>query len=193
MTAPANPRSQAAQVSPSRAANQAGAGLPSEPFATYRAPLQRAAELALGYLESLPERPVGASPETADQIREELARPLSDNGEDPETVVEALAAAADPGLTAMNGPRYFGFVVGGTLPAALAADWLTSAWDQNAAMHIPAPAAAAVEAVAASWLVDLLGFSPDMSVGFTTGATTANLTCLAAARNDVLRRAGWDV
>jgi glutamate/tyrosine decarboxylase-like PLP-dependent enzyme len=169
------------------------AGLPAEPFDTYRKPLERAAELALQYLEGLPNRRVGAEPELASDVRARMSRPLGDEGEDPETVIAELAAVADPGLTAMNGPRYFGFVIGGTLPAALAADWLTSAWDQNAGMNLPAPAAAAAEVAAGSWLVDLLGFPRDTVVGFTTGATTANLSCLAAARDQVLRHAGWDV
>ena len=169
------------------------AGLPAAPFATYRKPLERAAELALRYLEGLPERRVGADLALAERVRSKLGRPLAEEGEDPETVIGELAEAADPGLTAMNGPRYFGFVIGGTLPAALAADWLASAWDQNAGMHLPAPAAAAAELTAGAWLVDLLGLAPGTSVGFTTGATTANLTCIAAARHEVLRRAGWDV
>ncbi|MFI5259906.1 MAG: hypothetical protein ACHQ01_09915, partial [Candidatus Limnocylindrales bacterium] len=136
------------------------AGLPAEPFAGYRKPLERAAELALKYLESLPERRVGADPAVAEHLRVQLSRPLAEDGEDPEAVIAELAAAADPGLTAMNGPRYFGFVIGGTLPAALAADWLAGAWDQNAGMHIPTPAAAAGEVAAGEWLVDLLGFAP---------------------------------
>lgn len=169
------------------------AGLPAEPFTGYRKPLERAARLALEYIESLPNRRVGADPALAGQILAGLSRPLADEGEDPDAVITEIAATADPGITAMSGPRYFGFVIGGTLPAALAADWLAGAWDQNAAMHIPTPAAAAVEVAAGEWLVDLLGFGPGTAVGFTTGATTANLTCLAAARHEVLRRAGWDV
>jgi glutamate/tyrosine decarboxylase-like PLP-dependent enzyme len=169
------------------------AGLPAAPFSGYRKPLERAAELALQYIEGLPDRHVGADPALAEGLRARLSRPLADDGEDPDEVVAELAAGAGPGITAMSGPRYFGFVIGGTLPAALAADWLVSAWDQNAAMHIPTPAAAAVEVAAGEWLVDLLGFKPGTAVGFTTGATTANLTCLAAARHEVLRRAGWDV
>jgi glutamate/tyrosine decarboxylase-like PLP-dependent enzyme len=164
-----------------------------EPFASYRRPLERAAELGLAYLESLPNRPVGADPGLIDRVRAALDRPLPENGEDPEQVIAELSAAADAGLTAMNGPRYFGFVIGGTLPAALAADWLASAWDQNAGMHLASPAVSLAEAIAGAWLNDLFGFPAGTSVGFTTGATTANLTCLAAARHEVLRRAGWDV
>ena len=94
---------------------------------------------------------------------------------------------------ASPGPRYFGFVTGGSLPAALAADWLTSAWDQNACLHVMSPAAAAVEQATAGWLVDLFGLPAATSVGFTTGATMANFTALAAARHAVLAGAGWDV
>jgi glutamate/tyrosine decarboxylase-like PLP-dependent enzyme len=178
---------------PTQSAETTDSGLPAEPFVSYRKPLERAAELALSYIEGLPERHVGIDAAAAEKARARLMLPLAEEGEDPEAVVAELAAAADPGLTAMNGSRYFGFVIGGTLPAALAADWLTSAWDQNAAMHGPAPAASAVEASAGAWLVDILGFPAGTGVGFTTGATMANLTCLAAARHEVLRRAGWDV
>ncbi|MGD0019590.1 MAG: pyridoxal-dependent decarboxylase [Candidatus Limnocylindrales bacterium] len=192
MDATTDPRTENVSV-PAPTAGSTNAGLPAEPFATYRKPLERAAELALRYLEGLPERRVGAEPALVEQVRASFGRPLPEEGEDPEKVIDELSTAADPGLTAMNGPRYFGFVIGGTLPAALAADWLASAWDQNAGMHIPTPAAAAAEVTAGAWLVDLLGLAPGTSVGFTTGATTANLTCMAAARHEVLRRAGWDV
>jgi glutamate/tyrosine decarboxylase-like PLP-dependent enzyme len=93
----------------------------------------------------------------------------------------------------MGGPRYFGFVIGGSVPASLAADWLTSTWDQNAGLYLGTPSAAIVEEVAGDWLVELFGFPKETSVGFTTGATTATFTALAAARHSVLRRAGWDV
>ncbi len=141
----------------------------------------------------LPDRPVGTDPAIAAEILDRLSSSLGEDGVEPERVIAELAAAVEPGLTAMNGPRYFGFVIGGTLPAALAADWLVSAWDQNAPMRLPSPAAAAVELAAGRWLVDVLGFAADTSVGFATGATTANLTCMTAARHEVLRRAGWDV
>jgi len=107
--------------------------------------------------------------------------------------VTELAAAADPGIVASAGPRYFGFVIGGSTPAALAADWLTSVWDQNAGLHVAGPAAAVIEDIAAGWLLDLLDLPTTASVGFVTGATMANFTCLAAARHAVLAKAGWDV
>src|SRR5215208_5549982 len=110
-------------------------------------------------------------------------------GEDPLHVVERLAETADPGLVATAGPRHFGFVIGGVLPAALAADWLTSTWDQNAFSFVLSPAATAVEEIARRWLTELLGLSPDMSMGIVTGATMANFTSLAAGRHAVLRRA----
>src|SRR5205085_11570432 len=99
----------------------------------------------------------------------------------------------DGGLVAMSGPRYFGFVIGGSTPASVAADWLTTAWDQNSGLYAGAPAQAVVEEVAAGWVVDLVGLPPASSVGFVTGCQMANFTALAAARDEVLRRAGWDV
>jgi glutamate/tyrosine decarboxylase-like PLP-dependent enzyme len=108
-------------------------------------------------------------------------------------VIEALARDAPPGLVASPGPRYFGFVTGGALPAALAADWLASAWDQNAFNAVSSPAAAVVEEVACGWLLELLGLPADAGVGLTTGAQMANVTGLAAARGALLARAGWDV
>ena len=110
-----------------------------------------------------------------------------------EDVVDLLAAACEPGLTAMPSGRFFGFVIGGTHPAALAADWLVSAWDQNSGLRRLTPAHSAVEDVAAAWLLDLLGLPAGSAVGFVTGATMANFTGLAAGRDAVLRGAGWDV
>ena len=108
-------------------------------------------------------------------------------------MIDELVADADPGIVASAGPRYFGFVTGGALPAALAADWLAAAWDQNAHMWVGSPAASVVEEVVEDWVLDLLGLPRDASVGFVTGAQMANVTCLAAARDSVLRQAGWDV
>jgi glutamate/tyrosine decarboxylase-like PLP-dependent enzyme len=150
--------------------------------------LRRAAELAAAWLETLPERPVAAAGE-ADGLR----GPLPEHGEDAVAVVEALAAAAEPGLVASAGPRYFGFVTGGALPAAVGADWLTSAWDQNAGLHVMSPAAAAAEETVAAWAKELLGLPAGAAVGLVSGAQMANFTALAAARNAVLARAGWDV
>jgi len=154
--------------------------------------LRAAVAHAERFLQTLDERPVAARVDAA-AIREVLGGPLSDQGEDPEAVIEALAQGADAGIVASAGPRHFGFVIGGALPAALAADWLVSAWDQCAAFHSLSPAAAAIEEVAAGWTLDLLGLPTGASVGFVTGGQGANTTGLAAARNAVLERAGWDV
>ena len=154
--------------------------------------LSRTADLASDFLDRLPDRPVSVPVDLA-ALREALGGPLPDEGEDPGRVIEALARDVEPGLVGSAGPRYFGFVVGGGLPAALAADWLTSAWDQNAGLYALSPSAAVVEEVAASWLVDVFGLPEGSSVGFVTGATMANFTAIAAARHAVLERAGWNV
>jgi glutamate/tyrosine decarboxylase-like PLP-dependent enzyme len=156
--------------------------------------LRRAAELAIDYRRSLPTRRVGPAPGlTVADLRSSLGGPLPLHGADPRTVIEELAAGVEPGLVAMSGPRYFGFVIGGSHPAALAADWLASTWDQNVVLYLATPAAAVVEEVAAAWLVELFGMPAGTTVGFTTSATLANFTGLAAARHAVLRRLDWDV
>jgi glutamate/tyrosine decarboxylase-like PLP-dependent enzyme len=154
--------------------------------------LDRTAELANDFLDRLPDRPVGSKADIA-SLRATLGGPLPDGPGDPIEVVEALSRSAEAGLVGTAGPRYFGFVVGGSLPAALAADWLTSAWDQNTGLYALSPAAAVAEEVAGSWLIDVFGLPEGSSVGFTTGATMASFTALAAARNRVLQRAGWNV
>ena len=154
--------------------------------------LERTAARAAEFLHGLPDRPVGATA-SVDELLGTLGGPLPDGPSDPAEVVELLAKGADRGLVGSAGPRFFGFVIGGSLPAALGADWLTSAWDQNAGLLVASPAAAVVESVAAAWLLDLLGLPADASVGFVTGATMANFTALAAARHHVLAEAGWDV
>ena len=111
----------------------------------------------------------------------------------PADVIDGLARAAEPGLVTTTGPRYFGFVTGGALPATVAAEWLVSAWDQPAALYAMSPAASVVEEVASAWLIDLLGLPAACSVGFVTGCHMANFTALAAARHEQLRRVGWDV
>src|SRR5436190_21792292 len=148
--------------------------------------LHRAADLASGYLTSLETRPVAAAVDLGALRAAMGAGPLPEGPTDPTTVVEDLAKAADPGLVASAGPRYFGFVVGGGVPAAVGADWLTSAWDQNAGLYALSPAGAVVEEVAAGWLIDLFGLPEGSSVGFTTGATMASFTALAAGRHRVL-------
>lgn len=154
--------------------------------------LRIAHDRSLTYLDSLPERPVfpRASFEEALALFE---APLPDDGEPANEVIEALARAGELSAVASSSPRYFGYVIGGTLPAAIAADWLTSAWDQNGGLWSATPAASAAEQAVAPWILDLLGLPSTASVGFVTGCQMANFTCLAAARHAVLRRAGWNV
>jgi glutamate/tyrosine decarboxylase-like PLP-dependent enzyme len=154
--------------------------------------LERVLEEATGFLEDLPGRRVAARTDV-DGVAAALRRPLPEEGAEPLEVIEELIAGAGPGLVAMPSGRFFGWVIGGTLPAALAADWLTSTWDQNAGLLVMSPAAAGAEWVASEWLLDLLGLPTDSAVGFVTGAMVANFSCLAAARHEVLRRVGWNV
>ncbi|GAA2641220.1 MULTISPECIES: pyridoxal phosphate-dependent decarboxylase family protein [Streptomyces] len=156
------------------------------------AALRQAHGHAVRWLASLSDRPVPARA-TVDEIVRALGAELPDAPSTPADVVDLLATACEPGLTAFPSGRFYGFVVGGTEPAALAADWLVSAWDQNSVMRAVSPAYAAAEEIAGAWLLDLLGLPPESSVGFTTGATMANFTCLAAGRDAVLRRNGWNV
>ncbi|TFC82961.1 aspartate aminotransferase family protein [Cryobacterium sp. TmT2-59] len=158
----------------------------------YRAALERARVHAMDWLASVPTRPVGPRLD-ADALVAGFAAPLPDQPTDPAQVVDELAALAEPGLMAMPSGRFFGWVIGGTLPAALAADWLVSAWDQYAGMRFATPATAAAEEAAGGWILDLLGLPAGADVGFTTGATMANFTGLAAGPDHVLGRAGWDV
>ncbi|MBM4407997.1 MAG: aspartate aminotransferase family protein [Chloroflexi bacterium] len=130
---------------------------------------------------------------TEQQLYEILGGPLPDAGEEPLAVIERMARDVPASLMAMPGPRFFGFVLGGGLPAAVAADWLTSIWGQNSPSAHVTPAAAAAEHVAAEWLIDLFGLPAQSSVGFVTGGTMANFAAMAVGRHAVLRAAGWDV
>lgn len=154
--------------------------------------LHRAYEHAVRWLAGLSDRPVPARA-PAEEIVRALGPGLPDGPTSPADVVDLLATACEPGLTAFPGGRFYGFVVGGSLPAALAADWLVSAWDQNCVMRAVSPACAAAEDIAGAWLLDLLDLPPASGVGFTTGATMANFACLAAARDAVLGNVGWNV
>ena len=154
--------------------------------------LRHTADLAIEFLDGLPERRVGPTA-SIEELRTALGGPLPERGEEPREVVERLARSADSGLVGMAGPRYFGFVIGGHVPAALAADWLTSTWDQNATLYVTSPANSVAEEVAAAWLLEVLDLPRTASVGFTTGCAMASFTALAAARHTVLQRAGWDV
>ena len=154
--------------------------------------LQRVLDETAGYLEGLGERSVAARTDV-EGVAAALGGPLPEEGTDALTAIEELIAGAEPGVVAMPSGRFFGWVIGGALPAALAADWLTSTWDQNAGLLVSSPAAAGAERVATGWLLDLLGLPAKAGVGYVTGAMMANFTCLAAARSGVLTRAGWDV
>jgi glutamate/tyrosine decarboxylase-like PLP-dependent enzyme len=146
---------------------------------------------ALRYLDRLDERPVAPDPAAVEGLSE-LDVPLPGGPSDPGATLAELDRHSGA-IMAMSSPRFFGFVIGGTLPAALAANWLAGAWDQNSAYFNATPLTEKVEAVALGWLVDLLGLPPGTGAGFVTGATVANFTCLAAARHAILRAAGWDV
>ncbi|MBB2741133.1 UNVERIFIED_ORG: glutamate/tyrosine decarboxylase-like PLP-dependent enzyme [Microbispora rosea subsp. rosea] len=151
-----------------------------------------AADHAAAYRSSLPERPVGV-PVDQKALTDAFSGPLPSAPSSPEQVLTDLLAAAEPGLVASAGPRYFGFVVGGATPAATAADILAAGWDQIATNAVTSPAAIAAEAAAGAWLKELLGIPPSASVGFVTGGQAANTVGLAAARHQVLADAGWDV
>lgn len=154
--------------------------------------MDRTAGLARAYLENLEKRPVGHE-STHESLRTALGGSLTNDGVPAEKVIEDLARGVEPGLVAHGSPRFFGFVIGGAQPVSLAADWLTSSWDQNTGLFAATPAAAVVEEVAREWLLDLFRLPPSCGLGFVTGGQMANFTCLAAARHAVLRRARWDV
>ncbi len=154
--------------------------------------LLRAFDHAKSFLRSLPERHVGARA-THDELLQILDHPLTDDGDDPNRVLDTLAKAGDVGAIGSAGPRYFGFVIGGSVPVALAADWMTSAWDQNTGIYAVSPLASVVEEVARRWVLDLFKLPPESGVGFVTGCQMAHFTCLAAARHGVLRKLGWNV
>jgi glutamate/tyrosine decarboxylase-like PLP-dependent enzyme len=155
------------------------------------AALVRARDRAVAWLDSLDDRLVPPSVDADEMVRR--LGVLPDGPTAAAEVVDLLADACEPGLVAIPSGRFFGMVIGGSLPAALGADWLTSAWDQNVGLRSLTPAGAAVEEVAGRWLLDLLALPAGSAVGFVTGATMANFTCLTAARDTVLRRAGYDV
>jgi glutamate/tyrosine decarboxylase-like PLP-dependent enzyme len=155
--------------------------------------LRWAAERGIRYRAQLPHTPVTPAADPA-VLRAAFGGAMPDHPADAADVVRRLAEAVEAGgLMAMDSGRFFGFVIGGSVPAALAADWLVSAWDQNTGMFAPTPATAIVEDVAGRWIVDLLGLPPESSFAFVTGGQMANTTALAAARNHVLATAGRDV
>lgn len=157
-----------------------------------RRALDAAHDAALRFLDTLDSRPVWPRADLATMM-DAFGGDLPFDGADPADVVEELASRADPGLVAIAGGRFFGFVIGGTLPAALASDWLVSAWDQNSGSSTMTTATVAIERTAGRWLCDLFGIPETAAVGFVTGAQVSNFVCLASAQHAVLRRAGWDL
>jgi glutamate/tyrosine decarboxylase-like PLP-dependent enzyme len=153
---------------------------------------RQVAEHAADFVATLDTRPVRVSADV-EALTAALGGPLPEHGEAPEQVVASLVEAAEPGLVAIPSGRYFGFVIGGAVPAAVAADMLASVWDQNAGLYVGGPSAAVVEEVCRGWLAELLGLPSDVSVAYVTGCQMAHVTALAAARHKVLADAGWDV
>lgn len=154
--------------------------------------LDETAGRASRYLSSLPNRPVAPSPDSIAAL-DQLDGPLPEAPTDPAQILALLDSIGSPATVATAGPRYFGFVIGGTLPAALAANWLAGAWDQNGAMQVMSPVAARLEEIVLQWTIDLLRLPAGSGAGFLTGTTMANFTALAAARTTLLARAGWNV
>lgn len=164
--------------------------MPSTP--TPLAPaMQRAVHHAAAWLDGLDERPVASVTDLA-TLRARVGIPVPEAGTDPARIIDDLVAMTDGGHLGSAGGRFFAWVIGGSLTSALAADWLTSAWDQNAALYATAPAAAVVEEIAGAWIKDLLDLPRDASFAITSGCQLAHFTCLAAARHAVLARIGWD-
>lgn len=154
--------------------------------------LRNALTHAEKYISQLPTRPVRAQA-SREELVALLGGALMEQGEEPERTIDVLARAGEQGTMGSAGPRYFGFVMGGSLPVTVASDWLTTTWDQNSGLYATSPIASVVEDVAAEWLLDLFGLPRTASVGFVTGCQMANFTGLAAGRNHVLQQAGWNV
>lgn len=154
--------------------------------------LENAAERAINYLENLSSRQVAPSPQAVSNLVK-LDQPLPQGPGEPEQILKQLDELGSPATMATAGSRFFGFVIGGSLPVSLAANWLAGAWDQNSALYNISPATAYFEQICKRWLIELFGLPTECEAGFVTGATMANFTALAAARNAVLTRAGWNV
>ncbi len=148
--------------------------------------------MALEYLDNLDRKPVNATVNAA-TLRQRMDRPLLEEGAAPDQVLSDLVHDVEGGILGCAGPRFFGWVIGGSLPAALAADWMTSTWDQNAGMYATSPAASVAEEISGKWLKEILGLPAHASFAFTTGCQMAHATCLAAARHALLEKRGWDV
>ena len=164
----------------------------SKPATTASDVLPAASAMALAYVSSVDGRAVAPGPDAVAGLTA-FDEPLPDAGADAGATLRLLHEVGGPATVASTGPRYFGFVIGGVHPAALGASWLASAWDQNAALPVMSPVAAKLHDVSAAWLVDLLGLPVGTGVVYVTGATVANASCLAAARDALLHRLGWDV
>jgi glutamate/tyrosine decarboxylase-like PLP-dependent enzyme len=156
------------------------------------AAMMRAAQAAIDYRRRIATAETTPAASYA-EILPAFDAPVPEQGGEADAIIAELIERATRGIRASTGPRFYGWVIGSSHPTGVAADWLTAAWGQNAGNILAAPAASAVEAVAARWLLELLGLPAEASVGFVTGATVANFVCLAAARSEVLRRVGWDV
>ncbi len=154
--------------------------------------LAEAATRAARYTSAINNRHVAPSPEDIARL-DALGGPLNEDPRDPFELIALLDDCGSPATIASTGPRYFGFVTGGSLPAAMAANWLAGAWDQNAALFAQSPVASRIEEISSEWLLDVLALPKTSGIGFVTGATMANFTALAAARHALLSRAGWDV
>jgi glutamate/tyrosine decarboxylase-like PLP-dependent enzyme len=154
--------------------------------------LAKAAQRSEAYVREIGSRRVAPSAEAVRAV-DQLCVPLPDDGLPPGAIVDLLDRLAGPATVAATGGRYFGFVNGGVLPAALAADWMVSAWGQNVALRVMSPAAAALEDIVLNWVKDLLGLPGSCAGALVSGATMANVTGLAAARHALSERAGWDV
>lgn len=174
-------------------ANQTNRGIiMAHRFNEYRLPLEHSLKHAVTYLESLNDRPVDMGA-TSQELRTAIGGNLPLLPTDPAQVIDEMVKNVDAGLMATGGARFFGYAIGGSFPASLAADWLVSAWDQNVPYYVASPAMAVVEETAAEWMVELLALTKGSAVGFTSGAQEAIYTGLITARNTLLERAGWDV
>ncbi|MFJ8895888.1 pyridoxal phosphate-dependent decarboxylase family protein [Leifsonia sp. NPDC102414] len=154
--------------------------------------LGEASRLAERWLDGVRDGSIPATA-TIDQVKDALGRSIPERGDDATTVLRRMGDAIEPGLLRMHSPRFHGWVIGGAHPVALAADWLVSAWDQNATLRTVTPGVVAAEELAGEWIVELLGLPPAAEAGFVTGATMANFVGIVTARDHVLREAGWDV
>ena len=154
--------------------------------------LEKTAQRAISYLEAIGDRGVAPTAAAVAKLAI-LDQPLNEESTPPQQVIDQLDQICSPATMAMAGPRFFGFVIGGSLPVTLAANWLAGAWDQNSGLFTPTPATAQLEQVALNWLLDLFKLPPACGGAFVTGATMANFSALAAARHALLKRAGWNV